>query len=104
VAALLKETTRKEEQGKELSRQDTRLREKQERLKRSTPRWEATQRTALQAGLWGLHQRVIQGSSSSLSSMNLRKQLRGIVAAPLFKAIAEKVLPYLNVHPKGRSL
>jgi len=25
----------------------------------------------------------------------------GIVAAPVFKAIAEKVLPYLNVHPKG---
>jgi cell division protein FtsI (penicillin-binding protein 3) len=25
----------------------------------------------------------------------------GVVAAPVFKAIMEKVLPYLNVHPKG---
>jgi len=25
----------------------------------------------------------------------------GVVAAPVFKAILEKVLPYLNVHPKG---
>jgi cell division protein FtsI (penicillin-binding protein 3) len=25
----------------------------------------------------------------------------GIVAAPVFRAIMEKVLPYLNVHPKG---
>jgi cell division protein FtsI (penicillin-binding protein 3) len=25
----------------------------------------------------------------------------GVVAAPIFKAIMEKILPYLNVHPKG---
>jgi cell division protein FtsI (penicillin-binding protein 3) len=25
----------------------------------------------------------------------------GVVAAPVFRAILEKVLPYLNVHPKG---
>jgi cell division protein FtsI (penicillin-binding protein 3) len=32
------------------------------------------------------------------------KSYGGIVAAPLFKAIMEKVLPYLNVYPKGTQI